>query len=152
MNEEEINNNLKFHLTRLLTFYYNENLDVLKNNNFKVEYTKVIVDNEIKYTIYQFYNQKEYKYILHVNIDSNYNEVYGPFDGLYNNLKNIKLNIINSDTDKHIRYTNIIIKMRIKELRSICKNKNLSMIGVKKELISGLLYNKFELKKLLKKN
>ena len=152
MTEKEINQDLKFHLTRLLTFYYNENLDILKNNNFKVEYAKVIVDNDIKYTIYQFYNQQEYKFILHVNIENNYNEVYGPFDGLYNNLKNVKLNQVNSNIDKHIRYTNIIIKMRIKELRRICKNNNLSMKGVKKELIVGILNYKFELKKLFKKN
>lgn len=152
MTEKEINQNLEFHLSKLLTFYYNEKLDVLKDNNFKVENAIVIVDKEIKYTIYQFYNQKEYKYILHVNIDSIYNEVYGPFDGLYNNLKNIKLNNVKMDSDKYIKYTNIIIKMRIKELRRICKNNKLSMIGVKKELIMGILNNKFEINKLFKKN
>ena len=150
--EEEINKNLKFHLSRILTFYYNENLDVLKNNNFKVQRAKIIYDDNIKYILYQFYNQKEYKFILHTIIDNNFNEVYGPFDGLIDKFKNIKLNEINPDTDKYIKYTNLILKMRIKELRRVCKNNNLSMIGLKKELISGLLYNKFELKKLFKKN
>lgn len=146
--EEEINKNLKFHLSRVLTFYYNENLDILKNNNYKVLKARVIYDNEIKYILYQFYNQKEYKFILHVNIDTEFNEVYGPFNGLIEKFKNIKLNNINIEDDIHLKFIKIILKMRIKELRRICKNMNLSMVGLKKDLIAGILYKRFEISKL----
>ena len=150
--EEEINKNLKFHLSRILTFYYNENLDILKNENFKVHRAKVIRYKNIKYILYQFKNNKNEKFILHEIINDKFNEVYGPFDGIIENYKNIELNNINHDTDKYIKYTNIILKMRIKELRRICKNNNLSMVGLKKNLITGILYNKFEIQKLFIKN
>lgn len=146
---DDINKNLKFNLNRILTFYYNENLDILKNNNFKVKEAKVIYDKKNnKYTFYQFSNQKDFKYILHKTIDEKFHEVYGPYDGMIDNFKNEKYNYINYKNDKYIKYTNIIIKMRIKDLRRVCKNISLSMIGVKKELIAGILYKKFEIKKL----
>ena len=148
--EKYINDNINDSLIRTLVLFYHEDLDQLKQGNFKVKYAKVEIIENITFIFYQFKNDKnKKKFIIHIfDKEQQKNDLFGPFDG-YINTFNINLKQINYKNDKYDKIIRTIIKMKIKDLRKYCKQLDLKMVGTKKELISSILFKRLEIKKLL---
>ena len=144
-------------LINIAVEYYSYRFEELRTCGYKV--SKVIsskVMGEI-WTFYQFTNNESHKYLVKLKIysaqfdhcepeDNPRNRIYGPYDGLIDEIikdrENLKISKYQNDNSYKSNIHSIINEMndlKLRELKAKCKEMELKIKGNKDDLVYAIL-------------